>query len=465
MKRIISVLVLMAVVLGFAALPASSVKAETSALPVYDSSIQVQNLDAVNPATIYIYYYNPDGSLAALDAPYTNPVEDTIDAGSANTYLPIHAAAGFKGSAVVTSLSPIAIISNLTVNATNRALGTYVGSAGGGSELYFPLIDKRKIVSVFSIQNAGTGDAEITIDFIPDPNGTYADIADVTATIPEGAAVMYHMADYNGADQWLGSIKVTASTGSITGTASNVNSTTPASPTNAVYNGFNSGSNTVALPLVMEANSGNRTGTACMNLGSNPATITLSYSPADGYAPRDPDIFADIPANGIATKLFLDTGDKWVGSSIATISEGTLVCVVNQTRPTRRTSAIYEGFAPAAATDTVVLPLIMSKNGSTTKAFTNFSIASINGSNIDVTCDWKPAAGYADIADTNLSGAPTLVFVQQTGFSAGDTKWVGSAVCVENGGQPIVAVVNQGRELLPTGTLRDTLSAYDGFAQ
>lgn len=462
MKKVLSVLLLVVLLIGV--LPAMEVKA---ALPAYESAIQVQNLDTVAVANISIAYYNPNGSMATLPAPYTNPVADTVQPGSSNTYLPIHPDVGFKGSVVVSSDKQIAIISNLTIAATNRALGTYTGVAAGGASIFFPLIDKRNNVSVFSIQNASSVAANFVIDFIPLPGGGYADIADIPGTLQPGAAATYNMADYNGANPWLGSIKVTASTGALAGVASNVNSNTPASPTNGVYNAFSAGSTTAILPLIMENNNGNRTGASCQNLGPGAATITMAYTPAAGYPARMSDVFTSVPENGIAVKVMDYLGaTKWVGGSTVTVSGGaTIACVVNQTRPAKKNSNLYEGFNPAAATDTVVMPLIMSKNGSTTKAFTAFSVASVTGANISVTCDWKPSTGFADIADTSKSGAAVLVFNQQSGFSAGDTRWVGSAVCTETTGKSIVAVVNQSREGLPSNYVRDVTSAYDAFNQ
>ena len=462
MKKVLSVLLLVVFLIG--ALPAMEVKA---ALPAYESAIQVQNLDTVAVANISIAYYNPDGSMAVLPAPYTNPVADTVQPGSSNTYLPIHPNVGFKGSVVVSSDKQIAIISNLTISATNRALGTYTGVAAGGASIFFPLIDKRNNVSVFSIQNASSVVANFVIDFIPVPGGGYADIPNLPGTLQPGAAATYMMADYNGANQWLGSIKVTASTGALAGVASNVNATTPASPTNAVYNAFSAGSTTAILPLIVENNNGNRTGASCQNLGPGAATITMAYTPATGYPARISDVFTNVPENGIAVKVMDYLGaTKWVGGSTVTVSGGaTIACVVNQTRPVKKNSNLYEGFNPAAATDTVVMPLIMSKNGTTTKAFTAFSVASVDGTNINVTCDWKPSTGFADIANTTKSGAAVLVFNQQAGFSAGDTRWVGSAVCTEATGKSIVAVVNQSREGLPADYVRDVTSAYDAFSQ
>jgi hypothetical protein len=462
MKKVLSVLLLVVFLIG--ALPAMDVEA---ALPAYESAIQVQNLDTVAVANITIAYYNPDGSLATLPAPYTNPVADTVQPGSSNTYLPIHPDVGFKGSVVVSSDKQIAIISNLTIAATNRALGTYTGVAAGGASLFFPLIDKRNNVSVFSIQNASSVVANFVIDFVPVPGGGYAEIPDVPGTLQPGAAATYNMADYNGANPWLGSIKVTASTGALAGVASNVNASVPASPTNGVYNAFSTGSTSAILPLIMENNNGNRTGASCQNLGPGTATITMSYTPSTGFPARAADVFVDVPENGIAVKVMDYLGTtKWVGGSTVTVSgSATIACVVNQTRPAKKNSNLYEGFSPAAATDTVVMPLIMSKNGTTTKAFTAFSVASVDGTNINVTCDWKPSTGFADIADTTKSGAAVLVFSQQAGFSAGDTRWVGSAVCTENGSKPIVAVVNQSREGLPTNYVRDVTSAYDAFNQ
>lgn len=469
MKKVFSTFVFAAIVVSFLVLPQQQTVNAQAPIPAYESSFQIQNLDNVAPAYIRIYYYNPDGNLAALPDPYVNPVVDTVLPGSSNTYIPIHPDAGFKGSVVVSSDKEIAIMSNLVVAATNRALGTYTGVSDGGTELYFPLIDKRNNVSVFSIQNAEsetTGDiANYTIDFIPLPGGTYADIPDISGSLEIGAAKIYNMNDYNGSDPWLGSIKVTTSTGKVTGVVSNVNNRVPDSPRNGVYNGFTEGSPSVNLPLVMEANNYNRTGTSCQNLGPGPTTITMNYSPSEGFPPREPDVFEDVPENGIATKLFLDYGQtRWIGSSTVTASDGAnIVCVVNQSRPTKGNSNIYEGFKPTDATDTVVLPLIMSKNGSVTKTFTAFSIASADGSDISVTCDWKPSSGFADITDTTKDSAPVLLFNQQSGFSPSDTRWIGSAVCTENSGKGIFAIVNQSREGLPSNYFRDVTSAYDGF--
>jgi len=458
-------LMLVVFLLGAVAIPPKA--AYAAALPAYESAIQVQNLDPSAIATISIAYFEPDGSLAALPDPYTNPVTDTVAAGSSNTYLPIHPNAGFKGSVVVSSDKEIAIISNLTVAATNRALGTYTGISTGGTSIYFPLVDKRNNVTVFSIQNASNVVAQYTIDFIPEPTGGFADIPDVTASLQPGAAATYNMADYNGTNPWLGSIKVTASSGALAGVASNVNATNPASPTNAVYNAFAGGSSKSILPLIMENNNGNRTGASCQNLGPGPATITMTYTPSAGFPARSDDVFENVPENGIAVKVMDYQGTTvWVGGATVTVSgDASIACVVNQTRPAKKNSNLYEGFDPAAATDTVVMPLIMSKNGSATKAFTAFSVASVDGTDINVTCDWKPSSGFADIADTTKSGAAVLVFSQQTGFSAGNTSWIGSVVCTENDGKPIVTVVNQSREGLPTTYQRDVTSAYNAFNQ
>lgn len=463
MKKLICLLTLIPVLLTALSLPVGVARAAT--LPPLESSIQVQNLDTVNAANISIYYYDANGVLVTLPSPYTNPVQDTIDPGTSATYLPIHPGTGFSGSAIVTSNWPIAIISNLTIAATNRGLGTFVGIPLGSTSVYFPLVDKRSNISAFSIQNVGSGDATIVVDFIPQPGSAYTDITDVNDTIAQGAAHIYNMANY-GAGNWLGSVKVTASAGTIAGVLSNINQTNVDSPMNAVYNGFTSGSSTVALPLLMEANNGNRTGTSCQNLGPGIATVTIDYSPAEGYPDLPNTVIPDVAVNGIAVQLFSDTGTKWIGSAIVSADGGNqIACVVNQSRPALRRSNIYEGFNPAAATDTVILPLVMSKNGTTTKTFTGFSVASVDGTNIDVTCDWLPGPGYSDITNTTLNGAPILVFSQQSGFSPSDTKWIGSAICTENGSKSIVAVVNQSREGLTTGTLRDVTSAYVGFNQ
>ena len=72
-------------------------------------------------------------------------------------------------------------------------------------------------------------------------------------------------------------------------------------------------------------------------------------------------------------------------------------------------------------------------------------------------------AGYMALPSTTKSRAPALQFNQQNNFTPDNTKWIGSAVCTETSGKPIVAVVNQSREFLPTGYQRDVTSAYNGI--
>ena len=124
MRKVLPVIVVCAMLIGmFAVAPVKHVYA---VVPGFDSSIQVQNLSTTSIAHITLDYYLPDGTVDIS-------ASDTIDPSSSKTYLPIHPDAGFNGSVVISSDIPIATISNLTVTATNRALGTYDGVGGGGS--------------------------------------------------------------------------------------------------------------------------------------------------------------------------------------------------------------------------------------------------------------------------------------------------------------------------------------------
>lgn len=435
---------------------------------VWDSSIQVLNLSDSEAVNIAITYYKQDGTIAVSTT-------DTVQPGQSNTYFPIHAPDGFNGSVVISSDKPVVVVSNLVVRTPQSGLGSYVGFQQGAPTIYFPLVMKGNAynTTTFNVQNTGNTDAEITIRFTPEAGSTYPNVPDITDTIKPGAAKTYDLStlsQFSGITRWVGSATVSVSdpaNDSIAGVATTVNQRYPTAYQLYTYNAFTRGSTTVILPLIQENNNGNRTSVNCQNISSStPTTVTVTYIPETGYGPKPAETKTNVPPNGVAVFLQDYRGTtRWVGSARVTSDPAVpLVCVVNQQKPAHGTGSTYEGFDPASATDTVVLPLIQSRNGDPTRGwvYTSINLATADGNPHPITCDFKPAPGFTDPPSVTKTGA-SVVFLQNDVYGNG-AKFIGGAVCKTDDGTGLFAIVNQARQNTPV-LPRDTLATYNGFNQ
>ena len=78
-------LVMLLIVIAAMALMVPIVGAQAPS--VYDSSIQIQNLDTGNTANIVVEFYNQDGTIA-------HSFSDTVAAAGSNTYFPLSFCSG-----------------------------------------------------------------------------------------------------------------------------------------------------------------------------------------------------------------------------------------------------------------------------------------------------------------------------------------------------------------------------------
>jgi len=442
----------------------------------WESSFQVQNLGNAD-ASILMYYYDQDGSLATMDtdpgtgSAYANPDSDTVAAGASNSYYPIHAAAGFDGSVVVSSSEPIAVISNVVVKTTRAGYGSYVGFTQGASTIFFPIIMKGNgnNTTTFNVQNTGSTEAQITITFTGEPGKGYTAITPKVDTLAVGAAGTYNLnnlTEFSGVTKWVGSATVTVTdtaNDSVAGVANTINYANGAAYQLATYNAFTGGSTTVVMPLVMESNSGYRTSLNCQNIDqTTTADITVTYTPETGINPKANSLAEDVAPNGVAVFLLAESGtSKFVGSATATSNPAVpLVCIVNETGGALGQISAYEGFNPdpAIITDNVVLPLIQSRNSNW---YTSINLATGDGASHTITCDFSPGSGFSDPPNQSGTGA-SVVLLQNDIYGTGQ-KFVGGATCtVDSAGAGLIAIVNQ---VNSTPQVADTLTTYDGFNQ
>jgi hypothetical protein len=405
----------------------------------YTSGIQVQNLSGT-VANVSVAYINKDGSV-------DNTVAGTVPANGSVTYFPIGASDGFDGSVVISADQPVAAISNVLGNGS-AAAASYVGASAGGSPVNIPLLmkDNSGYNTWFNVQNTGGSAATVNVAY---SDGTSAG----PVTIQPGAAYTF--------DQTAETHAVKVFSGVVTSDQPVAVSVIEESSTIMfAYSGFVGGSPNPVLPLINANNSGWVTGVQIQNTGATSTNVTVSYTPAPGLgtactetqtiAAESSATFA-LAAFGNGANSTCAAGVRFVGSAKVTANSAghDLNVIVNQLGPGK--GEAYGGFDVAAASDTVVMPLIMDRNGG---FFTGFNIQNVGSDSTDVDCTFTNSS-YT--VSATLAAGAALNDLQGDKIAAG---YVGSATCVASGGTDnlIVGVVNE----LASST-SDLFLVYEGI--
>ncbi|MDD3827984.1 MAG: hypothetical protein PHY79_18615 [Anaerolineae bacterium] len=448
MKKL-SILVIVALLSTLFVLPASAQSL------TWTSGFQVQNLSPTTAASIFIYYYNQDGTEAIP------PVSDTIPAMSSKTYFPIHAADGFNGSVVVESTEPVVAIANtIGTGADNyKYWATTESFSAGATSLGLPLIMRANsgFSTWFNVQNAGSTDATVQVEYIPGSSGNAYN--EPAVVIKPGASHTYQQAGLTAlGDKFVGSAVITSDV-PVVATVMQVGAKTMLG-----YNGFAVGSTTVSLPLVMANNNGFFTGIQVQNVGASPTDITVdfganiagAFNPANETAALGP---------GESHTFLQNTGqfaaDKYVGSATITTTGQPVVAIVNQLKGgTAPRGTAYDGFDPDAATTSVSAPLVMSNNNG---YFTGIQVMNVGSTPVDITIDYGPntVAGstFNPVNETaTIQPGNSYNSLQNTGQFAVE-RYIGSATVTGAAGSQIVMIVNQ----IKGGTAGDTFMTYNGF--
>lgn len=414
---------------------------------VYNSGFQVQNLSATDPATIAIEYYNQDGTIAATTS-------DTIAPNSSNTYFPIGAPAGFNGSVVINSDQPVAAITNVLADGFDFG-ASYGGFSAGSNSVSLPLIMKGNFGfdTWFNVQNAGVDATTVTVEYA----GT---ACTESATIQPGAAATFEQASNACLTAgYVGAATVTTDD-PLDAVVATVLETGPT--TLFAYNGFGPGDLMPVMPLMQANNFGFHTGIQIQNQGTLETEAVVTYTPAPGEPGTECTETQTIAAGASATfalYAFSTTtgtttstctfGEQFVGAAAVTSNSASqpLVGIINQTNFVAKGSA-YSSFNTIAASDTIVMPLIMDQNFG---FFTGFNVMNVGAAATDVSCSFT---GSALTVDGTIDPGEALNHVQLNFLPAG---YVGSATCT---GTDIIGVVNE----LATAA-GDNLFTYEAFNQ
>jgi hypothetical protein len=405
----------------------------------YLSGIQVQNLAAVD-ANVQLSYYNQDGSL-------DGSVPTIIPANSSTTFFPVDATEGFDGSVVISADQPVAAISNI-LGDLGVAAASYVGSGAGDTSVSLPLLFQNNagFDTWFNVQNTGTADATVDVAYSDGTTVLDVVIAPGAAHTFDQATETHGLAVFSGvvsSDQPVAVAVIQESVGVM-----------------FAYTGFTTGTPDPVLPLINANNSGYITGVQIQNTGATPTDVTVSYTAVVG---TDCTETLTIPADSSTTFALLafsgthagencaNAPTTFVGSAQVTgnTAGNDLVAIVNQLKIGVNGGA-YGSFDAAAATDTVVMPLIMDRNSG---YFTGFNVQNVGDADTTVTCTFTNST-HTETA--TLSPGEAMNALQFNQLADG---YVGSATCSADASGTIIGVVN---ELGPSGTA-DQLLVYEAI--
>jgi len=414
--------------------------------PAYTSSVQVANLESTAANVTLVGYNASDGS----QAPAINPL--SIPANGSTAIFPLPLPNGFNGSLVISSDKKVAAISNI-VTPSFSAGGAYVGRSTGGTKVLLPLLNQKNggFTTWYSVQNAGTADATVNVSY---SDGTTAG----PITIKQGAAhVFYQATETHTAKNFSG---IVTSNQPVVAAAIQEDGKII-----FAYTGFADADATTSplVPLVNANNAGYRTGIQIQNAGTASTDVTLSYTPLAGAGTACTEKHT-IAAGSSANYAFVvfENGDpasnctakaKFVGSATVTANTGNqpLVGIINQLKSGLNGEA-YVSFNAAQATNKVVLPLIMDRNGG---FFTGINVQNVGSAATTVNCTFSNST-YT--VSKSLQPGEALNDLQNNKIS---NKYVGGATCTAtNATDKIVGVVNE----LGASNSADQLLVYEGAA-
>jgi len=408
----------------------------------YRSSFRVFNPSA-SEATITWTAYNDDGSIAISNV-------DSIPASSGRDYWPMPDSTDvFTGSVVIAADQPIGAISTLHSH-DGSSIASYTGATGGENKVYLPYLLKNVngYDTWYSVQNTGSSPANITIE--------YHEHFVIQATIPAGASKRFYQDDERHIFGYA--MGIVTSDQPIVATVIATNGSLA-----SAYNGSYHPVTEVSFPTIETEYASRVTLVVVRNVGESDTDITVTYRPNSGGEPCV-ETHSIAPLSRGSFEFNQDYPEKCelldptVGPGHITenSAEQSVTSVVNQIvyhefYYEQAARASYAPIAPADATDTVVMPLIMDRVDG---YYTRFSVQHVGGPAAIVTCTFSDSDRVVELALDEWES------LQDNQWNQIGDQYTGSAICqADNNETRIIAVATQ--ENLCSET--DQIASYEGI--
>lgn len=427
------------------------------------SGIQVQNLDPSNDATITLTFYWAVGTADAGQIAHT--MTATVPANKmVNFHVPNITAlpSNFIGSVVISSDLPIAATLITTNDSKGTAtdpkrVGATAGISNASTTVYTPFLRKNYYGrnSYIAVQNTTSTATTVNVKYI-DHNG--AEVTTDSAEVPAYSTKIFYQND-NAAlpNGFHGSSIITASQ-PIAVLVNDANSGGTAKEAGfESYTGFNSGSTKLYLPKLTVNYYDYQSGFQIQNVGTQPATMTITYNFNGITATRSSPVIqpgqawsaflANKPASGLPESM------NGSGSAVVTSAQP-MVAVVSERNDVYGFEVISAGVADGSGTSVVLFPKFDSQyydyDG-------GIQIQNIGNAPTTLTAVFS-MQGRPDVIKTSPEIAPGASYKWHGPDQGLGANFVG-AVVVTSSGQPIAGVYTS-RNTVMSG---DTYSAYNGI--
>lgn len=263
------------------------------------SAVYVQNIDPVDTSTVQMYFYNPDGSLAA-PSPYS--VGDIPPKGMriirSDIDFPTAIGSGWTGSVELQSSTPLAALTllywdNATTN--SHTLGVYTGEDAPGNKSYLPYLAARGELqtSRVVVQNTSDAAAKITI-FWYDRDGKENASKRVTTSIPAKGEQTFDVGVISPFERTMGLGSAFIESDQPIATAATMHFGSMERYSSDAYSGVTTGDTVLWIPSVFRMYNdtcGNPATKLCyrsynivsvQNLGDLPAEVSIDFFRYDG---------------------------------------------------------------------------------------------------------------------------------------------------------------------------------------
>jgi len=423
-KRRLTLALVVVLLLALVALP---VAAQSYPNPGVGSTYTELANKTDTAATAQLTYYDTSGGVHQ-GPQRTIPGNGSIMIDPDSVQLPQN----FQGAGVVSSNQPLAsVVKTVWTGGPGDGfqMAYYSGVSEGSSKICFPSLFKAppNIYASFTVQNTGTGPADIQITYFSRDGNNEGQFTD---TIPAGAQHTYDLSQPGGAvpnitTPWSGSAVVEVTNGQTVAGVGVVYQVGRTSTYNAPDCAGASGATELVVPshyrvitddgrwLLLSALN-------IQNLEGSPANVTLEYTPRDASVNPSKTVNITIPAYSAAglnmrsgyngdRSFFDDLGKAWAGSVKITSDKAIVANVITQWfRPTGAEAGYYAAADTKTSASTFYLPGVRRvQDGSTWKEFSAVIVQNLTNSNNDVTVKFYDRNGNLKLtlSDTLAPGA------------------------------------------------------------
>jgi hypothetical protein len=435
--------------------------------PSLSTGFQLQNRSTTDSASVVITYYNASGTAVETD-------NDTINANASKSYYVPNVLGQPDGrySAVVSSNQPLfALVNEVTASgSTPNVAATHSGFSGDeiGSPLYIPWVvcGYYSYNSMIAVQNAGSGDTTVTVEFYQSGQSTAVKTYNFTSVSP-GESVFLDMTqnpyktdlETTTTNGFYGSV-VVKSTGDSTPLAAVLNDTNPTGGFLRSYNAVTSGSTDLVAAQVTANYYGYSSGITLQNPSSSvTANVVISFTVSGAATPSVVHSSTVPPSSAKAFYLPSIPGMPTGFNGTAVVhSSIPVIGIANHDHSPAGDAASYNMTAVSDAAQTVYMPQVV-------RAYygyeSGYQLWNVGPQAVSVACTFKTSSG-ATVATINHSIASKTAMTYYLGDSRGaalGTGFNGGASCtITSGTGGLIGIANF---VSPLGG--DAMQVYNQF--